>query len=66
MTNKTQFKHSAQDEIMTQISNTLVSYQNSQSYLEASDQERLAIETEIKKQADRVAKLFGFEGAWFN
>lgn len=64
--NKTQIKHAAQDEIMVQMANTLISFQNSTTAEDATPEEKAMIEAEIQNQANRIAKLFGFESFTFN
>lgn len=66
MKTKTELKHIAQDEILSQISHSLIAFQDSQTYIDSTPEEQQAIENEIKKQANRVAQLFGYDKAVMN
>lgn len=62
--NKTYLKTVAQDEIMKMLANTLVSFQEESN--EFTQVEKQEIEKQIKAQANRVAKMFGYTNAWHN
>lgn len=62
--NKTEAKQYAQDEIMNALATVLISYQHQNSHHTAAEQQQ--VEAEIMKQANRVAKLFGYREAWHN
>ena len=56
-------KHKAQLEIMAQLSNTLLAWQEREGrYLTKAESD--GIEKEIRIQADRVAKAMGYTKAW--
>ena len=60
--NKKQLKEQVQHEMMHLIGN--ISYVIGDMNLNEEHQEQFL--AEAKKQADRVAKLFGYDEAWFN
>ena len=63
MMSKKDVKENAQDIIMSNIANSLYSLAND---IEFSDSDKLKIVEEVKKQSNRVAKMFGYDEAWFN
>lgn len=65
---KTEIKHKAQEQIMTTLANALLSYQETECNIwsDIPVEEQQKVQEEIKKQADRVAKLMGYREAWHN
>ncbi|WP_158678774.1 hypothetical protein [Streptomyces sp. Tu6071] len=66
---RTRMKEAAQDALMHGIGAALSADKDSGFYPEDFEQwtsrEQEAYREVLKKQADRVAKLFGFDEAWF-
>jgi hypothetical protein len=60
---KKQLKEKAQEEIMDKISQ--VGYAISESG-DHTEEEKEILLAEVKKQMDRIAKLFGYDEAWFS
>lgn len=63
---KTQIKREAQDALMGGIANILGYYDPHQYGGNHTPQEIAMLQAEMKKQADRVAKLLGYDEAWSN
>lgn len=61
---RTEIKHKAQDALMQGIANQLGYYDPADFGENLSESEREELRAEMKRQADRVAKLFGYEEAW--
>lgn len=60
---RTQVKEKAQEYIMHSIAVTLHYVEDDASL---SKQEKEIISEEVRKQANRVAKMFGYDRAWFD
>lgn len=63
---RTELKHKAQDALMQGIANQLGYYDPNDYGDEMTNGELAEFRAVMKREADRVAKLFGFDGAWSN
>jgi len=57
---KTEMKRKAQDMIMDKLADVFFNGEYKEGEMPAD------LEEEVKKQCDRVAKLLGFNSAWYN
>jgi hypothetical protein len=67
--NRTEMKTHVQDNLMHGIGNVLGYWMNGHEpdgYADWSDADREAYQQIMQREADRVAKLFGYEAAWSN
>jgi len=62
---KKEMRIKAQDIIMSQIAHCGYVLHESD-YLDILEEDKELMQVELKKQMDRVAKLFGFDEAWFS
>lgn len=63
---KTQLRRLAQDVLLTGVMNSLSYWQPRDDGLEMSPEKLEEFQEILKQQADRLARLFGYEEAWRN
>ncbi|RCH68740.1 hypothetical protein DT019_08685 [Streptomyces sp. SDr-06] len=63
---RTELKRKAQDALMNGIANTLGYYDPRDCGVEMTEAELAEFREIIQREADRVARLFGYESAWSN
>jgi hypothetical protein len=63
---RTELKRLAQEALMQGIANQLGYYDPNDFGDEMTDEERDELRQVMQREADRVARLFGYESAWSN
>lgn len=63
---RTELKREAQDQIMNGIANVLGYWDPHENGVDIPDEQMGEFKAIMRREADRVAKLFGFEKAWTN
>ena len=63
---KTTAKQLAQDVLMDKISTALGYWEEGHDTSDMTERELEECRRQMKKQADRVAKMFGFDEAWYS
>lgn len=70
MTSRAEMKRVAQDMIMSNVGNALGYWTESpecrREWLDPDSEEAQQFRAELKRQADRIARMFGFDEAWSN
>jgi hypothetical protein len=64
--NKTDTKRQAQDLLMQHVANALGYWDEHMERRGQAVDDPAAFQAELRRQADRIAKLFGYEEAWSN
>ncbi|TQF03915.1 hypothetical protein E6W39_18860 [Kitasatospora acidiphila] len=63
---RTELKTMAQDALMHGIANVLGYWEPKDEVIELTDAEREELREIMQREADRIAKIFGYEKAWSN